>query len=79
MVFPSTRTEQNIDLRDLLIAQQVRRVDELERQVDMLEAMLHNKRKDDESSAASTPEPPVSSESALSVSPGVQPGIAGDV
>lgn len=29
------------DLRDLLISQQVRRIDELERQVDMLEALLH--------------------------------------
>ncbi|MBT1164781.1 hypothetical protein [Bifidobacterium felsineum] len=28
-------------MRDLLISQQVRRIDELERQVDMLEALLH--------------------------------------
>ena len=32
-------------MRDLLIAQQVRRIDELERQVDMLEALLYSGRR----------------------------------
>lgn len=41
IIFPVSRKEQNNDLRDLLISQQVRRIDELERQVDMLEALLH--------------------------------------
>ena len=45
IIFPISRKEQNNDLRDLLIAQQVRRIDELERQVDMLEALLHSGRR----------------------------------
>ena len=45
IIFPTSRKEQNNDLRDLLIAQQVRRIDELERQVDMLEALLHSGRR----------------------------------
>lgn len=44
-IFPVSRKEQNNDLRDLLISQQVRRIDELERQVDMLEALLHGRRR----------------------------------
>lgn len=47
-------------MRDLLIAQQVRLVDELERKVDMLEAMLHaqhrNGQSDDESDGQSDDE-----------------------
>lgn len=45
IIFPVSRKEQNNDLRDLLISQQVRRIDELERQVDMLEALLHGRRR----------------------------------
>lgn len=45
IIFPVSRKEQNNDLRDLLISQQVRRIDELERQVDMLEALLHSGRR----------------------------------
>lgn len=45
IIFPISRKEQNNDLRDLLITQQVRRIDELERQVDMLEALLHSGRR----------------------------------
>lgn len=45
IIFLVSRKEQNNDLRDLLISQQVRRIDELERQVDMLEALLHGRRR----------------------------------
>ena len=45
IIFPVSRKEQNNDLHDLLISQQVRRIDELERQVDMLEALLHGRRR----------------------------------
>lgn len=45
IIFPVSRKEQNNDLRDLLISQQVRRIDELERQVDMLEALLYGRRR----------------------------------
>ena len=45
IIFPVSRKERNNDLRDLLISQQVRRIDELERQVDMLEALLHGRRR----------------------------------
>ena len=45
IIFPISRKEQNNDLRDLLISQQVRRIDELERQVDMREALLHGRRR----------------------------------
>lgn len=45
IIFPVSRKEQNNDLRDLLISQHVRRIDELERQVDMLEALLHGRRR----------------------------------
>ncbi|GDZ76814.1 hypothetical protein MCC01989_20770 [Bifidobacteriaceae bacterium MCC01989] len=45
IIFPVSCKEQNNDLRDLLISQQVRRIDELERQVDMLEALLHGRRR----------------------------------
>lgn len=45
IIFPVSRKEQNNDLRDLLISRQVRRIDELERQVDMLEALLHGRRR----------------------------------
>lgn len=42
-------------MRDLLIAQQVRRIDELERQVDMLEALLHSGRRGSRASSSSLP------------------------
>ena len=61
IVVPSSgQAERDTDLRDLLIAQQVRLVDELERKVDMLEAMLHaqhrNGQSDDESDGQSDDE-----------------------
>ncbi|KAB8294577.1 HTH domain-containing protein [Bifidobacterium avesanii] len=46
IVFPAVGGESVEDLRDLLIAQQVRRIAELERQVDMLRAMIDGKRAD---------------------------------
>lgn len=50
IVVPSSgQAERDTDLRDLLIAQQVRLVDALERKVDMLEAMLHAQRRDGQS------------------------------
>ncbi|WP_044095923.1 hypothetical protein [Bifidobacterium reuteri] len=50
IVVPSSgQAEHDTDLRDLLIAQQVRLVDSLERKVDMLEAMLHAQRRDGQS------------------------------
>ena len=52
IVFPTSHAERNVDARDLLIAQQIRRVDELERQVDMLKAMLHAKKQSEESAAS---------------------------
>ena len=55
IIFPISRKEQNNDLRDLLIAQQVRRIDELERQVDMLEALLHSGRRGSRASSSSLP------------------------
>lgn len=55
VIFPISRKEQNNDLRDLLIAQQVRRIDELERQVDMLEALLHSGRRGSRASSSSLP------------------------
>ena len=55
IIFPVSRKEQNNDLRDLLIAQQVRRIDELERQVDMLEALLHSGRRGSRASSSSLP------------------------
>ncbi|PLS25276.1 hypothetical protein Tam1G_0686 [Bifidobacterium imperatoris] len=61
----------NSDLRDLLISQQVRRIDELERQVDMLEALLHteqSKRQADESAANNTADNADSSNNAVSSS-----------
>ena len=55
IIFPISRGEQNNDLRELLIAQQVRRIDELERQVDMLEALLHSERRGNRASSFSLP------------------------
>ena len=55
IIFPISRKEQNNNLRDLLIAQQVRRIDELERQVDMLEALLHSGRRGSRASSFSLP------------------------
>ena len=55
IIFPISRKEQNNDLRDLLIVQQIRRIDELERQVDMLEALLHGGRRGSRASSFSLP------------------------
>lgn len=55
IIFPISRKEQNNDLRDLLIVQQIRRIDELERQVDMLEALLHSGRRGSRASSFSLP------------------------
>lgn len=73
IIFPVSRKEQNNDLRDLLISQQVRRIDELERQVDMLEALLHGRRRKEQ--AANTL-PEEQTDTAADKSPGYRRATA---